>query len=264
MARLTIEQVKAPDFSASSEMLARANQSFNTGIDSAKGILDKYNTGQQAKGDQALIGALAGLKSEDELANFLQTTDLTKMNISDTMRQNILGARGSILGNNATRQSTANAADANSRANAGEGRVAAEYADNVAARDELRGLTPSYVAALAEGQTYGRGPNTSQDWLAYDNQGATRNDPLSPELVQSMGFLGDMGVTMRVTSGGQENNTDQGTGSTRHNDGNSADADFYVGDRKLDWNNPEDLPIFQQIVTQAKASGVTGIDKNNN
>lgn len=259
MARLTIEQVKAPDFSASSEMLARANQSFNTGIDSAKGILDKYNTGQQAKGDQALVGALAGLKSEDELANFLQTTDLSQMNISDTMRQNILTARESILGNNATRQSTTNAADANSRANAGEGRVAAEYADNVAARDELRALTPAYVGALAEGQTYGRGPNTNQDWLSYDNQGATRNDPLSPELVQSMSFLGDMGVTMRVTSGGQENNTDQGTGSTRHNHGNAADADFYIGDRKLDWNNPQDLPIFQQIVTQARANGVTGI-----
>lgn len=162
MARLTIEQVKAPDFSASSEMLARANQSFNTGIDSAKGILDKYNTGQQAKGDQALIGALAGLKSEDELANFLQTTDLTKMNISDTMRQNILGARGSILGNNATRQSTTNAADANSRANAGEGRVAAEYADGVAARDELRSLTPAYVAALQEGQRGGYGASGNE------------------------------------------------------------------------------------------------------
>lgn len=259
MARLTIEQVKAPDFSASSEMLARANQSFNTGIDSAKGILEKYNTGQQAKGDQALVGALAGLSSEEELANFLQTTDLSQMNISDTMRQNILGARETILGNNATRQNTVNAADSNSRANAGEGRVAAEYADGVAARDELRGLTPAYMAALAEGQTYGRGMNTNQDWLAYDNQGATRNDPLSPELVQSMSFLGDMGVTMRVTSGGQENNTDQGTGSTRHNHGNAADADFYIGDHKLDWDNPQDLPIFQQIVTQARANGVTGI-----
>ena len=162
MARLTIEQVKAPDFSASSEMLARANGSFNSGLESAKGILDKYNEGQTAKGDQALVGALAGLSSEEELANFLQTTDLTQMNISDTMRQNILTARESILGNNATRQSTTNAADANSRANAGEGRVAAEYADGVAARDELRGLTPSYVAALQEGQRGGYGASGNE------------------------------------------------------------------------------------------------------
>jgi hypothetical protein len=157
MARLTIEQVKAPDFSASSEMLARAGESFNTGVESAKGILDKYNQGQQAKGDQALIGALAGLKSEDELSNFLQTTDLTSVNISDKMKENILGARATILGNNSTRQSTLNNADSNSRANAAEGRTAAEYLDGVVKRDEMRGLTSSYIGALQEGQQYGSG-----------------------------------------------------------------------------------------------------------
>lgn len=261
MAQLRIEQVKAPDFSASAELLRSANQSFNAGMDTAKGVLESYNEGQQAKGDQALIGALAGLSSEDELANFLATTDLASMNISDTMRQNILGARESILGNNATRQATVNATDANSRANAGEGRVAAEYADSVAARDELRGMTPAYVAALAEGQRYGTGTGAPPvaDWLVMANEGATRNDPLAPELVDAMSFLGDMGITMRVVSGGQEDNGPNGTGSTRHNHGNAADADFYIGDRKLDWNNPADLPIFQQIVTQARANGVTGI-----
>ena len=68
MAQLRIEQVAAPDFSSVSDMLRNANQGFNTVIESAKGILDKYNQGQQAKGDQALVGALAGLKSEEELA----------------------------------------------------------------------------------------------------------------------------------------------------------------------------------------------------
>jgi len=162
MARLTIEQVKAPDFSSVSEMLARANQSFNSGMESAKGILDSYNEGQQAKGDQALIGQLAGLSSEEDLANFLRTTDLSSMNISDTMRQNILGARATILGNNATRQSTANAADANSRANAAEGRTAAEYLDGVARRDEQRALTPSFVGALQEAQRYGFGATPNE------------------------------------------------------------------------------------------------------
>lgn len=162
MAQLRIEQVRAPDFSASAELLKSANQSFNAGMDTARGILDSYNEGQQAKGDQALIGALAGLSSEDELASFLASTDLASMNISDTMRQNILGARETILGNNATRQSTVNATDANARANAGEGRVAAEYADSVAARDELRGMTPAYVAALAEGQRGGYGASSNE------------------------------------------------------------------------------------------------------
>lgn len=162
MARLTIEQVKAPDFSASSEMLARANESFNSGLESAKGILSKYNEGQQAKGDNALTQLLAGASSEEDLAKLLATTDISNMNISDTMRENYLGARTRILGDNATRQSTVNAADSNSRANAGEGRVAAEYTDGVAARDELRAMTPSYITALQEGQRNGYGASGNE------------------------------------------------------------------------------------------------------
>ena len=42
----------------------------------------------------------------------------------------------------------------------------------------------------------------------------------------------------------------------RHDHGHSMDADFYIGDRKLDWNNPDDLPIFQQIVSQGKAGAL--------
>lgn len=162
MAILSVEQVKAPDFSASSEMMARANQSFTSGIDSAKGILDKYNSGQQAKSDNALTQLLAGASSEEELSKLMATTDISKMNISDKMRENYLGARGVILGNNSTRQNTSNAADSNSRANAGEGRVAAEYADGVAARDELRGMTPAYVTALQEGQRNGYGASSNE------------------------------------------------------------------------------------------------------
>lgn len=264
MARLTIEQVRAPDFSASSEMLARAAESFNTGIESAKGILGKYNEGQQAKGDQALLGALAGLSSEEELESFLQNTDLASMNISDTMRQNILGARGVILGNDSTRQSVVNARDSNSRANAGESRVAAEYADGVAARDEMRALTPAYVSALTEAQQYGRGastaPGETPSWIRYENQNATRNDPLNPALVDSMSFLGEMGIEMRVVSGGQEAEGEGGerTGSTRHDHGNAADVDFYMGGRRLSTENPDDIPILTQIVQQARANGVTG------
>lgn len=100
------------------------------------------------------------------------------------------------------------------------------------------------------------------DWLRYSNQGATRNDPLAPELVSAMSFLGDMGITMDVVSGGQEAAGTPGasrTGSTRHDHGQSADVDFYMGGRKLDWNNAGDLPVLQQVVSRAKASGITGI-----
>lgn len=109
-------------------------------------------------------------------------------------------------------------------------------------------------ATAHPGQSHG-------NWLKYSNQGATRNDPLDPKLVDAMSFLGDMGITMDVISGGQEAAGQGGsrTGSTRHDHGQSADADFYMGGRKLDWNNPSDLPILQEIVRTAKSRGVTGI-----
>lgn len=98
----------------------------------------------------------------------------------------------------------------------------------------------------------------TQPWLRYANQGAIRNDPLSAQLVNAMSFLPDLGVTMEVFSGGQENNTTHGTGSPRHNHGNSADVFFYKDGRRLDGKNPQDLPVFQEIVSRGKAAGLTG------
>jgi hypothetical protein len=99
------------------------------------------------------------------------------------------------------------------------------------------------------------------EWLRYSNTNATRNDPIDPKLVEAMSFVGDMGIVMDVVSGGQEAAGEGGsrTGSTRHDHGMSADVDFYKDGRKLDWNNPEDLPVLQDIVRTARARGVTGI-----
>ena len=98
-------------------------------------------------------------------------------------------------------------------------------------------------------------------WLVYQNQNATRNDPLDPRLVSAMSFLPELGIQMHVVSGGQEAAGQGGTrtGSTRHDHGMAADADFYMNGRKLDWNNPADLPVLATIVQRAKAAGVTGI-----
>jgi hypothetical protein len=113
-----------------------------------------------------------------------------------------------------------------------------------------------------EGHNHASHPGqTHASWLKYSNQGATRNDPLDPRLIEAMSFLGDMGITMDVVSGGQEAAGEGGsrTGSTRHDHGQAADADFYMGGRKLDWNNPNDLPILTQIIQTAKSRGVAGI-----
>ena len=99
------------------------------------------------------------------------------------------------------------------------------------------------------------------DWLTYANQNATRSLPLAEQLVQDMAFLPEMGLGMRVFSGGQyEEGQGPRTGSTRHDHGNAADVFFYdiATGRTLDWNNPDDVPLFQDIVRRARENGVTG------
>lgn len=99
------------------------------------------------------------------------------------------------------------------------------------------------------------------DWLRYANQGATRNQPLSPELLQALGrVVPELGLQMEVFSGGQPE-IGSGlarVGSVRHDHGNAADVFFHQNGRRLDWANPQDRPIFQDLVRRAKAAGVTG------
>ncbi|MFC0246399.1 hypothetical protein ACFOLL_04350 [Falsochrobactrum ovis] len=99
------------------------------------------------------------------------------------------------------------------------------------------------------------------EWLRYANQGAIRRHPINPRLVQALdSFLPDLGVTMEVFSGGQpaKGTSSRRVGSTRHDHGNAADVFFYKDGRKLDWSNPSDLPIFQEIVGRGKSAGITG------
>lgn len=114
---------------------------------------------------------------------------------------------------------------------------------------------------MAEHDHSSHSGQSHSDWLIYQNQGATRNDPLAASLVAAMSFLPSMGIQMHVISGGQEAAGEGGsrTGSTRHDHGNAADVDFYKDGRKLNWNNPADLPILVEIVQRAKGNGVTGI-----
>lgn len=97
------------------------------------------------------------------------------------------------------------------------------------------------------------------DWLVYQNQGATRNQPLNPKLVQAFGFLPEMGLQMEVFSGGQPTaGNGARVGSVRHDHGNAADVFFSQNGKRLDWANPQHQPIFSQVVQRAKANGVTG------
>lgn len=97
------------------------------------------------------------------------------------------------------------------------------------------------------------------DWIIYANQGATRSQPVSRDLVDALSFLPEMGLQMEVFSGGQPSaGNGPRVGSTRHDHGGAADVFFRRGNERLDWANPEHVPVFQDIVRQARANGVTG------
>jgi hypothetical protein len=107
-------------------------------------------------------------------------------------------------------------------------------------------------------------------WLRYANQNATRRLPLNSKLIGALGsFLPELGVTMEVFSGGQHTAAEVAearkrgenlsrTGSVRHDHGGAADAFFYKDGRRLDWANPKDRPIFEEIVRRGRAAGLTG------
>ncbi|MEB2843812.1 hypothetical protein [Endobacterium cereale] len=98
------------------------------------------------------------------------------------------------------------------------------------------------------------------NYIVYRNQGATRNKPLDEDLVKRLAYLEQMGVTAQVFSGGQDGKGegDRRTGSVRHDHGGAGDMFFHKDGKQLDWNNPDDLPIFKDIVSQGKANGITG------
>ena len=100
------------------------------------------------------------------------------------------------------------------------------------------------------------------DWLTYANQGATRNLPLSADLVNALAFLPELGITASVYSGGQPaiGTSDRRVGSTRHDDGGA--GDFHLTHAELgmlDHTNPAHIPVLQEVVRRARAAGITGI-----
>lgn len=95
------------------------------------------------------------------------------------------------------------------------------------------------------------------DWLSYANQDAIRNQPLSDKLTDALSFLPELGVTMEVFSGGETEDR-RASNSGRHLHGNAADVFFYKDGRQLNWANPDDLPLFEEIVRRGKAQGITG------
>jgi hypothetical protein len=143
--------------------------------------------------------------------------------------------------------------------------------DQYASKFRAAGGSAGKAAVEAAAGVTGKGK-----WLVQ-NQGGTRAKPISQDLQGAMSFLGDMGITMTVSSGGQmsldeakaKGAVKRGkvwylkgkpvrTGSTRHDHGDAADVTFHKDGRQLQPKNAEDRAILTQIVQKAKANGVTG------
>lgn len=258
MAQLTVDQVKVPDFSASSEMLARANQSFVSGLDSAKGILAAYDTGQKTKNDNEILNAFAKAGSVEEFEGILSSDILLGKNISDDMKKYVAGLRTELIGNDATMAGTDSTRAATSRANAQEGRTAAEYEYTTGQRAALASVTPLALAAEREGRGNGSA-------VVYANDGKTRNDPLSSTMEETLNsVLPTLGLGFKVTSGGQETAEEVAagkgsrTGAKNHDHGGAGDGYFYdlqTGE-KID---PNKDPRAWDAITELTAAGVGGI-----
>jgi hypothetical protein len=169
MARLTIEQIKAPDLSVASQATARAGEAFQRGMGSASDLLSKYQEGLTAQGDAELTNLLAGAKNEDEWNAIVASTDFSKMNLSEGMRANIINRRDNVLGyeqDRATRRGT-DATTAGTQANTAQtyntigldnnqdARLQGDHDYQTTRREQLGGLVSAVLASERDGRTNG-------------------------------------------------------------------------------------------------------------
>lgn len=167
MPRLTIEQVRAPDLSGTSRILANAGQAFDKGIASAQGLLGSYQEGQQTIADNSIVNDLDRLRTEEDVDRFLNSGALDGLNLSPAMRERIAGLRGNRVGLAGDRAST-NARNATTAiAQAAENRTASGFADDIARRDTLRSNAGIGTAAIIEGREFG----TSRQQGEFDRRG---------------------------------------------------------------------------------------------
>lgn len=97
--------------------------------------------------------------------------------------------------------------------------------------------------------------------VVYRNQGAVRSLPLDPQLEATLLAAAEaLGIDqVVVVSGGQHSNRPgEGTGSTRHNEGNAADIELVSGGRTLNFANANDRAVFQRFASEAAQRGLTG------
>jgi hypothetical protein len=163
MARLTIEQIRAPDLSVASQATARAGEAFQGAMSSATDLLGKYQQGMEAQGDAEITNLLAGAKNEDEWNSIVDKVDFSKMNLSADMRNSIINRRDEILGYQSQRADEANTRSITSTRDAVEADRNAENDFQVGRREASIGRAGAALEAAVSGATYGFGGNNGTD-----------------------------------------------------------------------------------------------------
>lgn len=160
--RLVWHQLTAPDLSATSQAMSRAGAAFSDGMNTGSSILAKYAEGQQAKADDEILGEIAGLKDETAFDEFISGGGLAGRNISQGMRDHILGMRSNFVNDDGVRARTdgTRASTENTRATMGinlarEARSASEWKDGMARQAAERAAAGNIEAARAFSAQYG-------------------------------------------------------------------------------------------------------------
>jgi len=236
--RLRWQQLVAPDLSGASQALARANQSFNRGFETANGVLSQYDAGQKEQADQALLSDLAGLGDEAEFDAFIDGGGLEGRNISSTLRDHVLGARTGFVRDAGVRANTDGTRARTAIAQAAEGRAAGNYAYEDGRRRELAGLSGLVVGANQEGNQFGRGREGVQ---AQVYQGLL--DRGMPEHVAQgfmMNFQDESGFDIDITEAEDNVHGTRGRGlyqltGARRDAFEARYGNDYSVDNQLDW-----------------------------
>jgi GH24 family phage-related lysozyme (muramidase) len=142
----------------------------------------------------------------------------------------------------------------------GAGGAAPSAAAPTGTPEKPTAVSAAAAANQAAGAAVGA-PNAVGGGNVREAQSGIRRLPLSPELrnvLQSAARAA--GVDVTVTSGGQPAfPRGPRTGSKRHDLGNAADLDLYIGKRILSDSNPADIAIKKKFVDAAAAGGASGI-----
>lgn len=153
--RLRYQQTAAPSFAGVSEAMGRANQSFNRGMESASGIIDKYQAGLEEQADNALLGEMAGLKDEAEFDAWVDGGALQNFGGSSGLRDQIMSMRSTFINDDGTRARTDGTRARTGIATARESRTASEFKDRMAQQDYMRGAAGNILSAQDQASQIG-------------------------------------------------------------------------------------------------------------